>query len=107
MNQAALLRFRKSAVQVTRDLWPATITLSGRHINCSVHLAPITLMIPGQGPVEHRSLSALIPKTTLLAEPAIGAVLTYNQLDYIVNSTSGRGPTEPAWKLICIEKDRS
>ena len=107
MNAANLLTFRKQAVSKLRDLWPATITVAGRSVKASVHLQPITLYLPGEGATEHRGLSAMLDKTTHPVEPVPGAVVVYDGLSYIVNSTGGRGPTEPAWRIMCIEKERN
>lgn len=107
MNAANLLTFRKAAIRTLRDLWPATITVAGKTCKASVHLQPITLYLPGEGATEHRGLSAMLDKTTHAVEPIIGSVVVYDDLSYIVNSTGGRGPTEPAWKIVCIEKERN
>lgn len=107
MNAANLLTFNKAAIRELRHLWPATITVAGKTVRCNVHLLPVQQYLPGEGITEHRGMSAMIDKTTHAVEPIIGSVVVYDGLSYIVNSVSGRGPTEPAWKIVCIEKERN
>lgn len=107
MTSASLFRFRTSAIGSFRELWPAAVKVSGRTYPAAANLGPILMEIPGEGAIERRGLTACVLKTDMPVEPAIGTVLVHDDREYTVNSTSGRGPTTPAWRIICVEKDRN
>lgn len=101
--------FNAKAIASNMARWPGTVTIGSKRLSVALKPDRIRVEMPGVGVVEHHAAIIWAWKKDFTAEPAVGTVITdtADNRQYIIGSISGRANTDPAWRLECIEKERT